>query len=449
MGGSAAHPLRPAARLVVLALWVGLLGAAPTAGAQAPPGDPTLYCEGNGGPLGVATDLEHNVLVGDPPLPLGVRTSRVTVDGVTTRVQEAGPAGAEDAVVFVHGNPGSSRDWDDLVAANGAFARTVAFDVSGYGKSDKHARGVQSTDGAAGYIQGLLERLGIRRVVLVVHDFGGPWGLQWAVKHPDALTGVVVINSGVFIDYIPHALAIIWATPIAGEVQMASTTRENFRAALQGSHPRLPAQFIDRMYDDYERATRCATLRYYRAAFQNPNLGREQAAVLRRRRRPALVVWGERDPFIPPEHAERQREAFPGARVEIFKDSGHWPFIEELARTRGLVVPFLRPRLGVVRPAPRAGQRRLAVQVRVEGVLPAHEVRARLDRGGLAGDSGRPLTVSGRRTLVVRLRRPLGAGHYVLTVRARGLPTQRFRLRVAGVRPAPRRGAGSRPRFTG
>ena len=102
---------------------VALLAAlAPAAAAQAPEGDPTLYCEGDGGPLGAATDLEHEVLLGEAPLPAGLRSRRVSVDGVSTRVVEGGPAGADDAVVFVHGSPGSARDFDDLLVA-GARSR--------------------------------------------------------------------------------------------------------------------------------------------------------------------------------------------------------------------------------------------------------------------------------------------------------------------------------------
>ena len=69
---------------------------------------------------------------------------------MSTRVQEAGPPDAREAIVFLHGSPDSSRDWDDLVAANGRFARTVAFDVSGYGKSDKGAAADPDDGRAAG-----------------------------------------------------------------------------------------------------------------------------------------------------------------------------------------------------------------------------------------------------------------------------------------------------------
>jgi pimeloyl-ACP methyl ester carboxylesterase len=412
-----------------------LLAAVVTASAaSAADPDPTLYCVGDGGPLGAATAAEHTVLVGDPKLPAGVRERRLSVTGGSTRIIEAGPPNAKEAVLFVHGNPGSARDWDDLVAANGRFARTVALDIPGWGKSDKLNAQIHTLDGAAGYIEAVRKQLGIERLVLVAHDFGGIWGLQWASQHPDALIGVVLIDTGVLKDYVPHPLALVWATNGAGEAQVASTTREGFHQAVNFMQPRpLPEAFIDRMYDDYDRPTRCALLRYYRsvrdATFGNPNaVADKQTAALKKRRRPALVIWGAKDPYIPSEQAYKQRAAFPGARVELFQDSAHWPFVDNAARTRSLVVPFLRPKLSAT--LGRVGQRRVSVRVRVTGVLAAQRVTA-----ALGGSSTQPVAIRGNRTLTIRLGGPLAAGSHTVTVRALGLPSRRLRLRVA----APRR----------
>jgi pimeloyl-ACP methyl ester carboxylesterase len=422
---------------------------APGAGAADP--DPTMYCQGDGGPLGAATEAEHSVLLGDPALPTGVSESRLTVGGVSTRVIQAGPADAAEAVVFVHGNPGSARDWDDLVAANGKFARTVAFDIPGWGKSDKGGPPeLHTTDGAAGYIQGVLDQLGIRRAVLAGHDFGGIWGLHWAAQHPDSLLGAVLIDSGALRDYVPHALAIVWFTPVVGEAQLAGTTRAAFHQGIQFMQPRpLPDAFIDRMYDDYDRLTRCALLRYYRSArddaLTSPNAYADEAReALRPRNLPALVIWGEKDPFIPVEQAERQREVFPDAQVEVFADSAHWPFVDNAVRTRNAVVPFLRPRLVASLRRARAGQRRVRVAVKVSGVLPAYRVRARV-----RGSSTTPRTVAGEQTLVVRLKRPLTAGRHRVTVRALGLASQRLVLRVAALARRAPVSNDARPQFTG
>src|SRR4051812_37827102 len=156
---------------------------AATSPAVADAQEPSGYCVGDGGAAGQATDAEHTVLVGDQKLPPDVRESRVSVGGVSTRVIQGGPAHAGTAVVFLHGSPDSASDWVDLVAANGRFARTIAFDFPGYGKSDKGEARIETTDGAANYMQGVLEKLGVKHVLLVGHDFGGIWGLQWAVKH--------------------------------------------------------------------------------------------------------------------------------------------------------------------------------------------------------------------------------------------------------------------------
>jgi pimeloyl-ACP methyl ester carboxylesterase len=419
------------------------------AAAQAPVSDPaSQYCTGDGGPLGQQTDAEHTVLLGEPALPPRVRQSRVVVNGVATRVTTAGPQNAPTAVVFVHGNPESARDWDDLVAHVGGYARTVAFDVPGFGKSDKLAGQVQSTEGAANYLGGLLDKLGIRRVVLVTHDFGGIWAVKWAKDHPDALDGIVEINTGILQDYIPHPLALVWHTPGAGELQMASTTRASFHAGtINGGPHALPSDVIDRWYDNFDRAERCAVLRYYRNIGDSNGDAQAETQVLSRNpKRPALVVWGDQDPYIPSSYADRQREGFPAARVVHIADGGHWVYIDHADRVRSLVVPFLRPRLSAKLAArPRAGARRVRVRVKVAGPLPAQAVRA----GVLGLGASAPRTVGGVRTITVRLRAPLAAGRYVVAVTARGIGGRALGFRVRG--RAARRGATTRrgPSFTG
>ena len=64
-------------------------------------------------------------------------------------VREVGEPGADEAVVFVHGNPGSWHDWADLLGRVGGFARAVALDMPGFGAADKpddvrvHGRGLR------------------------------------------------------------------------------------------------------------------------------------------------------------------------------------------------------------------------------------------------------------------------------------------------------------------
>jgi pimeloyl-ACP methyl ester carboxylesterase len=328
---------------------LAVLVAASATAAGDPQHDSLIYCDegADGGATGAVTDAEHNVIVGDLPLPANVQRFQATVDGISTPVMEAGPPDAQEAVVFIHGNPGSSRDFDQLVSATGTFARAVAFDMPGLGHADDPSGGPYTTDGAAKFIDDMLAQLGIQQADMVLHDFGGPWGLQWASQHPDRLKSVVLIDTGVLIGYPGHPSALEWHTPIVGELNMATTTRQTFDAFLQAQNPKpLPWAFVNRMYDDYDRSTRCADLHYYRDISNPDTLGRAQAAVLRQRPRPALVIWGREDPYIPFTLADTQKQAFPDAQVHIVPWAGHWPFVDYPDQVRDLVVPFLRGVVG-------------------------------------------------------------------------------------------------------
>ncbi len=183
----------------------------------------------------------------------------------------------------------------------------------------------------------------------MVHDIGGPFGIHWASRRPHRLESIVLLNTGILVGYEHHDLSQIWRTPGVGEAFMAQMNREEFAAGIQrGQEERpLPRSFIDRVYDDFDRPTRCGILDLYRSFPPNERIDRPMrrwARILRRDEpgRPALVIWGARDPYVPVEHARQQRVGFPRARIRIFKGSGHWPFADDERRTRRLIVPFLR-----------------------------------------------------------------------------------------------------------
>jgi pimeloyl-ACP methyl ester carboxylesterase len=276
-----------------------------------------------------------------------LRRGHLTVDGLRTPVIEAGPEDATEAVLFLHGNPGSSSDWADLVARAGEFARAVAFDMPGFGRADKPDDFVYSIPSYARFVQGALEELGVERVHLVMHDVGGWFGQEWAGRHPDAFASAVLINTPPGRDYRWYPLAHVWRTPGAGELLHATLTRPFFNLNVNLGAPRkLPTAFVDRMWRDYDTGTQRAVIRLYRASDVKRlvTASPEQFAVLDR---PALVVWGASDTYIPSRFAEMHRRAFPSVRVVMLDGCGHWPFVDAPERVTGHVIPFLREQVGV------------------------------------------------------------------------------------------------------
>ena len=279
---------------------------------------------------------------GAPP-PACIVTTRPTIDGLVTPVSSAGDPASPEAVVFVHGNPGSRRDWDDLISRVAPFARGVALDMPGFGRAERPQDFSYTVEGYARFLGSALDQLGVERAHLVLHDFGGPWGLEWAIRHPDRFSSAVLLNTGALSDYRWHHVARIWRTPLAGEAFRATTTRSGLRMGLRHGNPRgLPRAFIDRMYDDMDAGTSRAVLKLYRATDDPGAVGRAHAAALRPLDRPALVVWGAHDPYIPVAMAERQRAAFPSAEITVLENSGHWPFADDPDGVGRRVEPFLR-----------------------------------------------------------------------------------------------------------
>jgi pimeloyl-ACP methyl ester carboxylesterase len=275
-----------------------------------------------------------------------VSTAEIRVGGVRTPVMQAGPPARAEAVVFVHGNPGSRLDWHALLSETGGFARAVAFDMPGFGRADKPATFDYSVPGYARFISGALKELGVGHAHLVLHDFGGAWGLAWAATEPDAFASVVIINTPTVSGYRWYPLAKVWRTPGAGELLHWTLTKPTFRMLLRRGQPKgLPREAVERMARDYDRGTQRAVLRLYRASAA-AKLVPAPASFFAALRRPARIVWAEQDIYIPNRFAEKHREAFPLADIVYLPQSGHFPMLDDPASTAAAVIPFLRAHVG-------------------------------------------------------------------------------------------------------
>lgn len=278
------------------------------------------------------------------------RASRIRVGAIDSPVIESGPEHTREAVLFVHGNPGSRTDWVAMVDAVGEIGRAIALDMPGFGQAETPRDFTYQVSSYADFLNQALEGLGVDRVHLVVHDFGGPFGLLWGLQHAPAWASVVLINIGILPGYRWHAMARRWRTPVLGELLQLWIPRSAWRRSMQKSNPKgLPADFVDKMYDDYDRGTRRAVLELYRATPDPDQAASTLGPAVAQLRKPALVVWGARDPFCGVQYAERQRDFFDVRDVLILPDSGHWPFQDDPVPVERAVTGFLRTQLQVQR----------------------------------------------------------------------------------------------------
>jgi haloalkane dehalogenase len=103
--------------------------------------------------------------------------------------------GRGDPVVFLHGNPTSSYIWRNVIPHVAPVARCLAPDLIGMGDSGAAAAGTYRFVDHARYLEAWFEALGLRRVILVGHDWGSALGFWWAQRHPDRVRGLAYLEA--------------------------------------------------------------------------------------------------------------------------------------------------------------------------------------------------------------------------------------------------------------
>ncbi|HEU4630656.1 MAG TPA: alpha/beta fold hydrolase [Gemmatimonadaceae bacterium] len=257
--------------------------------------------------------------------------------------------GAGPPVVLVHGTPTWSFLYRRLVAPLVAAGhRVIAPDHLGFGLSDRPAHAAYRPEDHARRLAALLDALQLRDLTLVVHDFGGPVGLSYAIERPERVARLVVLNS--------------WLWPLDDDARIARGARLAGSALGRVLYTRLnasPRWLVPAGFADRARLER-AVHRHYLAPFPDAASRRplwELARALlgasvwydglwRRRERlrgkPALLLWGMRDPTFGPAYLARWREALPDATVVELADAGHFVPEEAPAEMERHVVAFLR-----------------------------------------------------------------------------------------------------------
>jgi pimeloyl-ACP methyl ester carboxylesterase len=237
------------------------------------------------------------------------------------------PDGAPSApVLYVHGVPTSSDDWLPFLERTGGLAP----DLPGFGRSGKRGDGRYTLEGYPDWLEAFLDARGIDRVRLVVHDWGAV-ALVLAQRRPERVERLVILDAVPLLEgYRWHRLARVWRLPILGEAAMGAVWRPTVSLLLRQASPApgpMPDWFLDQVMAHFDIGTQRAILRLHRSA--PPRALAAAGAGLGGLRCPALVAWGERDPYVPARFAEAYAAALGGdAEVLRLPEAGHWPWID-------------------------------------------------------------------------------------------------------------------------
>ena len=245
----------------------------------------------------------------------------VDVGGIETFL---GETGSGPPVVFLHGNPDSHTVWSAVASRLSARYRCIAPDLPGFGKTPLPASFSYSLAEQAGWVNGLFDALGLERAHLVIHDVGGVFGCAFAADHAKRLLSLTVGNTLFFADYKWHFWARVWRTRGLGELSWTLLNRPLFRRELRRGSPHISREYADHAYVGFTKSVHRAVLRWYRAMDPSVFADWEKRYVDAIASVPHGVIWGDRDPFIPAQFAER----FTG-EVHHLEDLGHWWMVED------------------------------------------------------------------------------------------------------------------------
>ncbi|HLA82273.1 MAG TPA: haloalkane dehalogenase [Thermoleophilia bacterium] len=102
--------------------------------------------------------------------------------------------GGGDPLLFLHGNPSSSYLWRNVIPHLRPLARCIAPDLIGMGKSDKPDIEYRFFDHVR-YVEGFIEQMGLRRITLVIHDWGSALGFYYAIRHEENIKGLAFMEA--------------------------------------------------------------------------------------------------------------------------------------------------------------------------------------------------------------------------------------------------------------
>ncbi len=232
--------------------------------------------------------------------------------------------------------------WTPIIAALAESGhRAIAPDLVGYGDSPPDLPGTWERHVAA--LEKFRQELGLHRAVLGVHDWGGMIGLRWACDHSDAVSALILSNTGFFSNAHWHGLARALRTPGQGEQLLDNLTKEAFATLVRDAGGRVSDEAIDEYWKTFTSPMgRQGMLELYRSGeFEKlrPYEGQLEAMGV-----PALILWGANDPTVPVAGAHRFHSEISDSKLVILEEASHFLYDDDPARCADEIVTFVRER---------------------------------------------------------------------------------------------------------
>jgi pimeloyl-ACP methyl ester carboxylesterase len=269
-------------------------------------------------------------------------SSFLELDGMQVHIRDTGPRNDPVPLVLLHGMGSSLHTYEGWQTALQTERRVISVDLPGFGLTGPSPQGDYRIDAYTRFVLRLLDTLGVKQVVLAGNALGGEIAWQTAVLAPDRVKKLVLIDAD---GYQPSVLSM----PIAFQVASMRGLRWVSERILPKA---MVAASVRSVFGDPDKVTQDKIDRYFelnlrvgnrRALFQRMDQAQfgNNATLVRRVSQPTLVIWGERDEMISPEHGTLFCQDIQRCRLVTYPTLGHLPQEEDPEGTLPDLVSFL------------------------------------------------------------------------------------------------------------
>ncbi len=238
-------------------------------------------------------------------------------------------SGQGPPVILLHGITSYSFLWESLAAYLEDDYTVYRPDLLGCGRSAMPLDRSYALQAQADYLAEFIDQLQLERPLLVGHDLGGGIAQILAVRYPQRLSRLVLMNP-VGYDYWPVQPIRIMRTPVVRQFLMALTDRRVMGLVVQRGlyrKERLTPELLELFYQPFTHTAGRKAFLHLARCLDNRDLT-DIADKLPSLTAPTLILWGLADPYLSAEIANRLHRDIPGSRLETFADASHFLMLD-------------------------------------------------------------------------------------------------------------------------
>ena len=265
--------------------------------------------------------------------------------GTRVHYTDEGAANAEGTLLLIHGFGASLHTWDGVLPQLTQRYRVIRLDLPPFGITGplRDAQGRPRTMELPLYrdfIDAFVDSLGLSKLTLIGNSLGGMVSWDFAVRHPGRVEKLVLIDSAgfpmklpIYIDLFNHLSVRLTSPWMLPEGIIRAATRDVYGDPSRVSEPTL-RRYTDFFYAEGARQAIGQMVPKFR--FDDVDTSGLAAINV-----PTLILWGQRDRWIPPAHAGEFARRIPGATLRLYPALGHIPMEEDPVRVGTDLCAFL------------------------------------------------------------------------------------------------------------